>query len=70
MHCTADLPKLPLYPLAVGPLHDDLAVRHVVHEVALDLVVVLCLERSASVGQAVSEHSFQSGEECSCNFTA
>ena len=54
------LPELPLYPLSVGPLHEDLSVRHVVHEVALNLVVLLRLERSASVGHAASEHPFKS----------
>ena len=54
------LPELSLYPLSVGPLHEDLSVRHVVHEVALNLVVLLRLERSASVGHAASEHPFKS----------
>ena len=56
------LPELSLYPLSVGPLHEDLPVRHVVHEVALDLVLRRRLQRAAPVRQAAPERPFQSGE--------
>ena len=64
------LPELSLYPLAVRPLHEDLAVRHVLHELPVKLVVVLRYQRSASVRQSVLENSLESEDEFGCNFSA